>query len=115
YIVEESIKAQIEQFHSEVVIPSRGLRSLLEACASHYKKSNKPFVVILDGLDHVWRTNAKDKQPLDDLFSQIIPCPDNMILLIGTQPVDDAQLPTDLLISAPKSSWYTLPAMSENA
>ncbi|MBG6017503.1 NACHT domain-containing protein [Proteus mirabilis] len=115
YIVEESIKAQIEQFHSEVTIPSRGLRALLEACASHYKKSNKPFVVILDGLDHVWRTNAKDKQPLDDLFSQIIPCPDNMILLIGTQPVDDAQLPTDLLISAPKSSWYTLPAMSENS
>lgn len=115
YIVEESIKAQIEQFYSEVTIPSRGLRALLEACASHYKKINKPFVVILDGLDHVWRTNAKDKQPLDDLFSQIIPCPDNMILLIGTQPVDDAQLPTDLLISAPKSSWYTLPAMSENA
>lgn len=115
YIVEESIKAQIEQFHSEVTIPSRGLRSLLEACASHYKKINKPFVVILDGLDHVWRANAKDKQPLDDLFSQIIPCPDNMILLIGTQPVDDAQLPTDLLISAPKSSWYILPAMSEQS
>ncbi|MFF0902038.1 hypothetical protein, partial [Proteus mirabilis] len=29
--------------------------------------------------------------------------------------MDDAQLPTDLLISAPKSSWYTLPAMSENS
>ncbi|WP_241151690.1 hypothetical protein, partial [Pseudomonas viridiflava] len=32
-----------------------------------------------------------------------------------TQPVDDAQLPTDLLAFAPKAEWRTLPAMSENA
>ncbi len=115
YVVEQSIRAQVEQFHGDVTIGAGGLRDLMEACASHYKALGVPFVLILDGLDHVWRINAEDKRPLDDLFSQVIPCPDNMVLLVGTQPVDDIQLPTDLLAVAPKSEWHTLPAMSENA
>ncbi|MFA5824994.1 MAG: ATP-binding protein [Gallionellaceae bacterium] len=115
YVVEQSIRAQVKQLGDDVPVAVGGLRALLEACASHYKGLSKPFVLILDGLDHVWRTNAKDKQPLEDLFSQVIPCPDNMVLLVGTQPVDDAQLPTDLLAVAPKAGWHTLPAMSENA
>ncbi len=72
-------------------------------------------MLILDGLDHVWRINAEDKRPLDDLFCQVIPCPENMVLLVGTQPVNDEQLPADLLAFAPKSEWHTLPAMSESA
>lgn len=115
YAVEQSIAAQVERFHPDVQAPAGNLRSLLEACASHYKKLGKPFVLVLDGLDHVWRINAADKRPLDDVFSQVIPCPDNMVLLVGTQPVDDVQLPTDLLAVAPKAEWRTLPTMSENA
>lgn len=115
YVVEQSIRAQVRQLHESVPTAAGGLRALLETCASHYKRLGKPFVLVLDGLDHVWRINAKDKQPLDDLFSQVIPCPDNMVLVVGTQPVDDAQLPADLHASAPKAEWRTLPAMSENA
>lgn len=116
YVVEQSIRSQIEQFHEDVPRTSgEGLRSLLEACASYYQVQGKPFVLILDGLDHVWRINAEDKRPLDDLFSQVIPCPKNMVLLVGTQPVDDGQLPVDLLATAPKSEWRTLPEMSESA
>lgn len=115
YVVEQSIEAQIQRFHPDVQAPPGDLRSALEACASHYKGLGKPFVLVLDGLDHVWRINAEDKRPLDDVFSQVIPCPDNMVLLVGTQPVDDAQLPTDLLAIVSKTEWRTLPAMSENA
>lgn len=115
YVVEQSIKAQVEQFYEGVPVAAGGLRALLEACATHHKAQGKPFVLVLDGLDHVWRTNAKDKQPLDELFAQVLPCPENMVLLVGTQPVDDAQLPTDLLVYAPKAGWRTLPTMSENA
>jgi len=115
YVVEQSILAQIEALHDDVPRTAGGLRTQLEACAAHYKTLAKPFILILDGLDHVWRSNAEDKRPLDDLFSQVIPCPDNMVLLVGTQPVNDIQLPTDLLAFAPKAEWRTLPAMSENA
>ncbi|MCC3705552.1 ATP-binding protein [Rouxiella badensis] len=115
YVVEQSIEAQVKRLHPEVDAPGSDLRGLLEACATYYKTKYKPFVLILDGLDHVWRINNADKRPLDDVFSQIIPCPDNMVLLVGTQLVDDTQLPRDLLSVAPKASWRTLPAMSENA
>lgn len=115
YAVEQSIAAQVERFHPDVTAPTADLRTLLEACASHYKKQGRPFILVLDGLDHVWRINAADKRPLDDVFSQVIPCPDNMVLIVGTQTVDDAQLPMDLLAAAPKAEWRTLPAMSENA
>lgn len=115
YVVEQSLEAQVKRLHPEVDAPGRDLRGLLEACATYYKTKGKPFVLVLDGLDHVWRINSADKRPLDDVFSQIIPCPDNMVLLVGTQPVDDTQLPRDLLSVAPKASWRTLPAMSENA
>lgn len=115
YMVEQSIKSQVKQLHEDIPETTGNLRALLEVCAAYYKNKGKPFVVVLDGLDHVWRSNAKDKQPLDDLFSQVIPCPDNMVLLVGTQPVDDAQLPTDLLALVPKDEWRTLPAMSEDA
>lgn len=115
HVVEQSIEAQIRKFYPDVQAPTGDLRLLLEACASYYKKLAKPFVFVLDGLDHVWRINAGDKRPLDDVFTQLIPCPDNMVLLVGTQPVDDAQLPRDLLAFAPKTEWRALPPMSENA
>ncbi|MCK9535351.1 MAG: ATP-binding protein [Pseudomonas sp.] len=115
YVVEQSIQVQIERLHEGVPRIAGDLRAQLEACSVHYKALGKPFVLILDGLDHVWRINAEDKRPLDDLFFQLTPCPDNMVLLVGTQPVSDAQLPTDLLVFAPKAEWRTLPAMSENA
>lgn len=115
YVVEESIRSQIERFHPGAPRPLGGLRTLLEAIAAHYKGLDKPFVLILDGLDHVWRINAEDKQPLDDLFAQLVPCPENLVLLVGTQPVNDAQLPADLLAAAPKASWKTLPVMSGDA
>jgi hypothetical protein len=115
YMVEQSIQAQLDQICDDSPKTTGNLRARLEAHASHFRASGKPLVLILDGLDHVWRANTEDKRPLDDLFSQVIPCPDNLVLLVGTQSVDDVQLPCDLLAYAPKSVWRTLPAMSENA
>ncbi len=115
YVVEESIRSQIKRFNPNVPSTSDSLRALLEAAASHYKSLDKPFVLILDGLDHVWRIHAADKQPLEDLFSQLVPCPENLVLLVGTQPVDDTQLPADLLVAAPRANWKMLPPMSGDA
>lgn len=115
FAVEESLLAQVRTFHSDVVVGDRGLASALSACATHYKTIGKPFVVILDGLDHVWRSHGQDKRPLDEVFKQVLPCVDNLVLVVGTQPVDDAELPTQLLVEAPRSSWQELPPMSSDA
>lgn len=117
-IVAESLLYQIATFHHEANADTsrpEDLRKTLEQCAQHYKKHGKAFVVLIDGLDHVWRDNNKNKKPLDETFRQLIPVVDNMILLIGTQPVDDSLLPQLLLNNCPKDQWMWLPEMSGNS
>lgn len=115
FVVEESLLAQVRNFHGDVVVHDRGLSTALTACADHYKAQGKPFVVILDGLDHVWRNQGHDKRPLDEIFNQVLPASENLVIVVGTQPVDDAQLPTRLLTEAPRSTWRELPTMSGDA
>ncbi|MCW8208977.1 ATP-binding protein [Verminephrobacter aporrectodeae subsp. tuberculatae] len=113
FSVEGSLRSQVECFHS--VASEQNLSEILGTCAAYYKEKGKPFVIILDGLDHVWRTHGHDKRPLDEIFNQILPLADNLVLVVGTQPVDDTELPNRLLTKAPRNTWQELPAMSGNA
>lgn len=115
FAVQESLLGQVKEFHGDVVAPDRAIASVVDACASHYKSEGKPFVVILDGLDHVWRTQGHDKRALDEIFNQLLPTCENLVLVVGTQPVDDIQLPNRLLTEAPRATWKELPAMSADA
>lgn len=115
FVVQESLLAQIKNFHNEVAVHHLTLPAALAACAAHYKAKGKPFAVILDGLDHVWRNQGHDKRPLDEVFKQVLPALENLVVVVGTQPVDDAQLPNQLLTEAPRSTWRELPAMSGDA
>lgn len=94
---------------------SEGLHRALEECGKAWAADGMPFVVIMDGLDHVWRDNGKNVRPLDELFQQLLPLPPNVFLLIGTQPVADEQLPALLVRAAPRNSWRELPPMSGDA
>lgn len=117
-IVAESLLYQIsrlnDEFHTDTSRPEN-LRDALLACASYYKSKSKPLVVLIDGLDHVWRDNAKDKKPLVDTFRQLLPVVENLVLLVGTQPVSDELLPDLLLSHSPKNEWLYLPEMSGNS
>lgn len=117
-VVAESLLHQINSFHTEVSVNTSQpeyLREALTICADYYKNKDKPFVVLIDGLDHVWRDNAKNKKPLDEIFKQLLPAKDNLVILVGTQPVDDALLPSILLSNSPKQEWHWLPEMSGNS
>lgn len=115
FAVQESLLAQVKEFHCDVVVHDRALAPALMACAAHYREQGKPFVVILDGLDHVWRSQGYDKRSLDEVFNQLLPACDNLVLVVGTQPVEDVQLPNRLLSEAPRDTWLELPAMSADA
>jgi hypothetical protein len=114
--VANSLMAQMEANHFEFVqnLPSGAerLRDWIEACAVGYTKQNKRFVVIIDGLDHVWRENARDKRLLDSLFRYLLPPIQNVTLLLGSQPVPDEHLPIHLDLYANDSQWIELPRMS---
>ena len=117
-IVAESLLHQIQTFHKQSnsnTSQPENLREALLTCAGFYKAKGKPFVVLIDGLDHVWRDNAKNKKPLDETFRQLLPTTDNLVVLVGTQPVDDKLLPYTLLTYSPKNEWHWLPEMSGNS
>jgi len=117
-VVAESLLHQIQSIHREANADAsspENLRAAIEKCAEFYHEQNKPFVVLIDGLDHVWRDNARNKKPLDEIFRQLLPTIKNMVLLVGTQPVDDNLLPELLLNSSPKKDWTWLPAMTGNS
>ncbi|MGJ8645786.1 MAG: ATP-binding protein [Marinomonas colpomeniae] len=117
-VVAESLLHQINIFHKESNASTshpENLREALLTCASYYKDKGKPFVVLIDGLDHVWRDNAKNKKPLDETFRQLLPATENLVVFVGTQPVDDELLPHTLLTYSPKNEWQWLPEMSGNS
>ncbi len=117
-VVADSLLYQIKNFHGETnanTSKPEYLRDALITCANHYKSKGKPFVVLIDGLDHVWRDNAKNKKPLDETFRQLLPAINNLVILVGTQPVKDELLPNILLSHSPKGNWYWLPEMSGNS
>jgi NACHT domain len=114
--VANSFMAQMEQQHVEHVQGLKNgaehLREWIINCAEGYKRSGKQFVVVVDGLDHVWRENDQNKGPLDSLFATLLPVPDNVILLIGTQKVSTEQLPKHFERFVPVNEWIQLPRMS---
>lgn len=117
-VVSESLLHQIDCFHKESAASTshpENLRDALLTCANYYKGKGKPFVVLIDGLDHVWRDNARNKKPLDETFRQLLPATDNLVILVGTQPVDHELLPCTLLTYSPKNEWHWLPEMSGNS
>ncbi len=74
---------------------------------------DKQLVIIIDGLDHVWR-DIRKKDDLDVLFNNLLPLPDNIKLIVGTQPIDAEKLPYKLS-EIERNKWLTLPFMSIEA
>ena len=86
----------------------------LDACSTYYSTQQFPLVIIIDGLDHVWRENLNASE-LVKLFEHLLPCRLGICLVVGTQPLTDANLPKRLLDAAPRESWITLPPLDRQA
>jgi hypothetical protein len=82
----------------------------LESCGRYYSAQGKRLVVIVDGLDHVWREN-RSVDALRRLFDYLLPAPAGVVVLVATQPVDDNKLPPALLRAVPRDQWRKLPPM----
>jgi len=90
------------------------LRKWVEACATYFGAEGKPFVVVVDGLDHVSREYA-DLSQVNQLFNALLPCPPNVTVLVGTQRVADNYLPLRLIRHATSESWIQVPPMDRDA
>ena len=90
------------------------LRDWLCEVGSQLKSEGRCLVVVIDGLDHVWRMTESHIE-LRKLFDHLIPVPVGITLVVGTQPVEDRQLPPSLLQVTPRDRWIQLPRLDEQA
>lgn len=79
-----------------------------------FKKQSKRLVIIIDGLDHVWR-EQQSSENLNRLFEHFLPPLEGIVVVVGTQPVDDKYLPSRLSQFAPREQWIRLPLLDINA
>lgn len=86
----------------------------LDTAGRYFADEGKPLTVIVDGLDHVLR-EGQSLEELNALLRVLLPPPEGVVILVGTQPLDDAQLPSSLLRAAPRSEWYDLPGLDRSA
>ncbi|HGG8815998.1 ATP-binding protein [Enterobacter hormaechei subsp. hoffmannii] len=78
-------------------------------------ENGKTLVIIIDGLDHVYRERS-DISQLEHLVNRITPFKGKVCLLFGTQPISDEHLPNSLLRSAPREhAWIDIPPMGLDA
>ena len=94
--------------------PAQDLRIWLVEIGKRLSEKGKQLVVVIDGLDHVWRANDS-RDELTKLFDQLLPAPPGVVLVVGTQPVQDTQLPASLIKHAPRKSWIELPPLDKPA
>lgn len=107
---------ELPELHNELqsTNPSHeNLGSWLEIAATHMRGRGQSFVVIVDGLDHVWRDQASARE-LNRLFDAI-PQVRGLRLVVGTQRIDQSGLPHKLLEIVPTTQWRELPLMDDDA
>ena len=90
------------------------LRSWIQILGGRLQEEGRVLVVVVDGLDHVWRAD-NSREELNKLFDLLTPVPEGIVLVVGTQPVADSQLPSSLLLLAPRNDWVELPCLDERA
>jgi hypothetical protein len=86
----------------------------LTAVGAHFVTQEKLLVVVIDGLDHVWR-ERDSREELVQLFEHLLPAPVGVVVVVGTQPVDDDQLPPSLLRECPRTQWVQLESLNRDA
>jgi NACHT domain len=109
------IEERYPQYRPELQPTAENLREWVASCAAASSGEGKPFVAIIDGLDHVWRENQQDLAPLEALLTQLLPLPSNLVLLLGTQPLSDELMPPTLRQAWSYLSKVPMPGMSIRA
>lgn len=90
------------------------LSKWVDACGQHFAVQGMALIIVIDGLDHVWRESGS-RGELDRLFERLLPAPEGVVVLVGTQPLGDTQVPLRLMREAPRNRWRELPLLDRSA
>ena len=114
HAIARSLEHQLEEAIPDLSGSHKGLGELLETAALRLHGEGRRLIVIVDGLDHVWR-NHRDHEDMEALFDALLPLPTNVRLVVGTQKIAREHLPARLLNALPTEYWTELPLMSQAA
>lgn len=113
YQIEDQLPGEIlDKLES---LPSAGsLAEWVRGAAHELQGQGRHLVLIVDGLDHVLRAEHSPTE-LDRLLESVLPVPEGLKLVIGTQPLTDEILPGRLLIHSPRDQWKQMPRLTVSA
>ena len=114
HAIAQSLEHQLTEAIPDLEESHQGFGKLLETAALRLQNEDRRLIVIIDGLDHVWRDH-RDHEDMEALFEALLPLPVNVRLVVGTQKIASAHLPTRLLSAFPMECWIELPTMSRLA
>lgn len=114
HAIGQSLKYQLEEAMPDLNRSRRDFRELLEEAALRLQGKSRRLIVIVDGLDHVWR-EQRNHEDMEALFTALLPLPPNVRLVVGTQKIANEHLPAKLLNTLPTERWIELPLMSQAA
>lgn len=106
----DALIAELEAFTDVSVNPGIDkLKSILTTASDELRKNGRKLVVLLDGLDHVLRTEDEDELTL--ILKQLLPPPPNLSIVFGTRRIPSARVRA-LLEHIPSERRYHVPRMS---
>ena len=111
--IQAIIRSLEHQLEAVLPNPVRG-RSIGQTMASAAKQladKGQRLVIVVDGLDHVWR-DKRDLEQMEELFDGLLSLPANCHLVVGTQKIAPRHLPKQLLAAKPIETWLELPLMA---
>ena len=114
HAIARSLEHQLKDVIPNLGTTNKELGEILETAASGLQVQDRLLVVIIDGLDHVWREN-RDHEHMELLFDALLPLPANVRLIVGTQKIPSEHLPAKLIATHPAELWFELPLMSLSA
>ncbi|NOK06352.1 ATP-binding protein [Myxococcus sp. CA018] len=114
--VASDIIGQLRLTYGELVRAADGRNPLPEtlpeflSAAGRHRAGMNPLVVIVDGLDHVWRDTGSE-DGLRRLFDLLLPVPDGIVVVVGTQDIDITRIPRKLRDLCPRDRWLEIPTL----
>ncbi|UES60242.1 NACHT domain-containing protein (plasmid) [Roseibium aggregatum] len=113
--IARSLEAQLQEAMPDLKVRMRStLGETIESAAKKVALEGRRLIVIIDGLDHVWR-EGRDRENAEELFNALIPVVPGTHLVVGTQKIAERHLPTRILAAAPIDGWVELPLMNRAA
>lgn len=112
----DAIIGQLRSSYEELVRtadrqnPMPGTLHEFLVAAGRERAGMDPLVVIVDGLDHAWRDTGSE-EGLRRLFDLLLPAPDGVVVVVGTQDIDIARIPRKLRDQCPRDRWLEVPVL----